>query len=94
MATSFDIGDQPVITTTFSVNGTPTTPSARTAMVRRPDGTETVLTPTVSATGVLVTTLPVLDVPHRWYWRVKGTAGVIAADEGYFTVRPSNFTAP
>jgi hypothetical protein len=93
MANTYHIGDQPTVTTTFeTAAGVATTPSAYTAFVQRPDGTETTLTPVPGATGVLVTTLPVLDQDGRWRWRVEATAGIVAADEGLFFVRASTFT--
>jgi hypothetical protein len=93
MAT-YDIGDQPVITTTFTVDGEPTSPTTVVAFVLKPDGTEDELTPAEASEGVYVTTLPVLDADGVWSWRVKGTAGVIAADEDTFRVDRSRFATP
>jgi hypothetical protein len=94
MATRYDIGDQPVLTTTFTVDDTATSPTAVAAQYRKPDGTEAALTPVEDAEGVFVTTLPVLDAAGTWSWRIAGTAGVVAADEGSFLVKRTRFTTP
>lgn len=90
-----DIGDQPTVTATFTVDGVPTSPSTVVAMVRRPNGTETALSAPVSlGTGVFKATLPVIDAAGTWACRMKGTAGVIAAVEVVFVVPASRFVAP
>ncbi len=94
MANRFDIGDKPVVTTTFTVNGVAASPSALIGFYEKPDGTEVAVTPVVVTPGVFTMTLPRLDVAGRWYWRIAGTVGVIAADEGQFIVVPSQFASP
>lgn len=93
----FDIGDRPIITVTFRDEaGTLTSPSTVVFGYVKPDGTEVVGQSPLDnpSTGVFRYRLPTLDAAGVWTWRGKGTAGLIAADEGSFTVRPSAFAAP
>ena len=92
MPLTFHIGDKPVITTTFTdVDGVAASPTVVEAFTQSPDGVETPLTPVEADPGVFTTTVQTLDQPGMWYWRVAGTAGIIAADEGHFHVRRSVF---
>lgn len=88
------MGSQPRVTSTFTIDKVPTTPTLFDGLVRRPDGTETAIVPTVIGVGILRMVLPVIDQCGNWYWRIRGTAGVIAVDHGYFTVEPSVFETP
>ncbi len=92
-AATYHVGDRITATTTFTVDGTNTTPSTYSAQVKDPSGNESAVTPTVSATGVLVSNITV-DEAGTWWYRIKATAGVIAADEQSFVVTASNFTTP
>lgn len=84
---NYDIGDRVKVVTTFKNEaGVPTSPSTFTAEYRKPGGVATALTPIDGGSGVLTTTLPTFDVPGTWYWYVVGTAGVVAADDGYIFV--------
>ncbi len=92
MADQYDIGDKPALLTTFKDEaGTLTTPTTREAKYKKPDGVTTTVVPTVSSVGVLRTDLPILDQAGVWRWRVAGVTGVVAADEGQFTVTGSAF---
>lgn len=92
MADTYDIGDKPVLVTTFKDEaGVLTTPATREAKYKKPDGTVLTLVPTVSSVGVLRTELPTLDQAGVWKWRVAGLTGLIAADEDQFTVEASSF---
>lgn len=92
---SYDIGDQPKMRVTFTVNGVATSPSTVVGKYRKPDGTEGDLTGVVAeSAGVWVATFPTLDDDGIWYGRMKGTAGVIAAAEVRFYCRPTPFATP
>ncbi len=92
MAT-YHVGDRITCTTTFTVDGVNTTPTTYAAQVKDPSGNESAVTPTVSATGVLVSNITV-DESGTWHYRIAATAGVTAADEQSITVLPSKFTNP
>lgn len=87
--TTYDVGDRVQITTTFTdLDGTPTSPDTLYADYLKPGATEaTELTPSDEGSGVVTTLLPAFDVGGVWRWYVKGTAGVIAADQGDLVVR-------
>ncbi len=92
MADQYDIGDKPALLTTFRDEaGVLVTPATREAKYKKPDGVTTIVVPTVSSVGVLRTDLPILDQAGVWRWRVAGVTGVVAADEGQFTVTGSAF---
>ena len=97
----FDVGDMPTFTATFcDTAGALASPTAVTFILRNPAGIETpYVAGTASevenpATGVFTFTVPVLTTAGTYRLRAKGTATVIAAVEGSFTVRPSRFTSP
>jgi len=98
MTATFDIGDRPRVTATFTdIDGTPATPSTIVVKVRNPAGIETTYTSpdatiTTPATGTVRFTWPEpLDTPGVWAVRIAGTAGVEAAAETTFRVAPSSF---
>lgn len=98
---TFDIGDEVQVTATFTdLDGDLTTPGAYTFQVQQPDGTEVsydendVETDNPS-TGVVTLTFTITaNDPGRWYVRARGTAGLKAADEDWFYVKPSAFATP
>jgi len=85
---NYDIGDRVKIITTFrNEAGVPTSPSTFTGEYRKPgSAAATPITPVDGGSGVLTMTLPTFDVKGVWYWYVVGTAGVIAADDGFIYV--------
>lgn len=92
MANQYDIGDKPALLTTFKDEaGTLVTPATREAKYKTPDGTITTIIPTVTSVGILRVDLPSLNQSGVWRWRVAGLTGLVAADEGQFTVRDSVF---
>ncbi len=98
MSTStWDIGDQITVVTTFTdTSGALADPTTVVCAHRKPSGTEvTGAAPTAHpSVGVYHYTLPVFDEVGPWAWRMKGTAGLIAAVEGVVTVRKTKFTSP
>lgn len=86
----YNIGDQIVVTTTYTVGTNPpvpTSPSTRVGEYRKPSGAAAVaLTPALITTGVFTITLPPFDEAGTWGWYQAGTAGVIAADQGFVKV--------
>lgn len=89
-----DIGDQPLIRGWFTVDKVPTDPDTVEARFRRPDGTEGGMATTKELVGQWVATFPPIDQHGYWTGRIKGTAGVIAAAEVRFYVRPTAFENP
>jgi len=94
--TAADIGDRPVITTTWrdAITDALTSPTVVAYTVRAPNGTSTTYTSPNGAidlavsVGVTRFTFPtVLDQAGVWAWRVVGTAGVQAAEQGTLTVQ-------
>jgi hypothetical protein len=85
---NYDVGDRVKVVTTFrNEAGVPTSPSTFTAEYRKPGSTvATAVVPVDGGSGVFTTTLPVFDVAGTWFWYIAGTAGVIAADDGYIYV--------
>lgn len=97
MADTWDIGDQITVVATFTdADGVLTNPTTVTCSHRSPSGVEvTGAAPTANpATGVFHYTLPVFTETGPWAWRIKGTAGLIAAVEGVVTVRKTKFSNP
>lgn len=72
-------------------DGQATDPSAAQLEVQDPNGVIT--TPTLSnpSTGVY-TGLQAVAVPGLWRFRWEGSGALVAADEGYFYVRPTAIT--
>jgi hypothetical protein len=86
----FEVGDRKKIRTTFTNDtGTPTSPTVLAGEYRKPSGTAAVpLTPSDLGSGVVEMTLPTFDEAGIWTWYIAGTAGVIAADQGFIKVVP------
>lgn len=81
-----DVGDRQALVSTFVENGVPTSPTSVVASCRSPSGTVVALTPAELSAGVWKTMLPTYDEGGVWTWRVSGTAGLIATDQGYIIV--------
>lgn len=97
MADTWDIGDQITAVATFTdADGVLTNPTTVVCSHRTPSGTEvTGAAPTANpSTGVFHYTLPTFTESGPWAWRIKGTAGLVAAVEGKVNVRRSSFTSP
>jgi len=80
------IGDNIVLTTTFTVDGTPTAPTAVVLTIKAPDGTETTPANSTSSVGVYTATVPV-DQAGTWAYRWVGSGAAVGVDEGTFYVR-------
>jgi hypothetical protein len=95
-AASYDIGDRPTVTVTFTnESGVLTSPSTVVFLTKDPAGTEASNAATTNpSTGVYTYTFPTLTQSGVYSWRAKGTAGLIAATEGSFGVRVTAFTTP
>lgn len=66
-------------------DGVPTSPSAKTLMVRRPDGTEFEVDDSdiiEDSAGELHADVE-LTMEYRWDWRWKGSATILGAAQGY-----------
>jgi hypothetical protein len=86
---AYDVGDRVQVVTTFLNDvGVPTSPSSFVAEYRKPDGTVTAIVPTDQGSGVFTIMLPTFDAPGIWSWYIRGTAGVLAADDGWIPVDP------
>lgn len=98
---SIFVGSAPVITATFAEDdGVPADPTAVEVVTYAPDGTRTVYThpdATISnpSTGTWVFTFPAGITQHGIWWvKIAGTAGILAASEVSFKVRPLHTAAP
>jgi len=98
---TFDIRDRPRITARFTnLDGDPQTPTSIMVKVKRPSGEEVTYTSpdgsiTTPSVGAVVFEFPsVLDADGMWHVRIIGAAGVNAAAETSFSVRPSAFITP
>lgn len=90
------IGNEITLTATFSdvATGALTDPSDVVCRLLAPDGTESDLTPTSSATGIWsASSTPTMPGAWKYRWEATGTS-VIAAAEGTYEVRPSAFSSP
>ncbi len=87
----FDIGDTETISATFrNAAGAPTSPTAVTLRIRKPDAVGTILTPTPTAGGPGVYSYVLtFDVSGGWEWGWKGTGAVAQAEQGRAYVRRS-----
>ena len=103
VVTVFEIGDQPLITATFTnAANALTNPTTVTFITVNPVGAEiTTVSPnaqiTNPSTGVWVYTFPGttgIQVAGTWVWRVKGVGALIAADEGSWVVSASLVPTP
>ncbi len=98
MATTYDIGDKIRETCTFAnAAGTATDPTTVYCYVEKPSGTVTSHTyPTstaLSRTGTGVYLIDVITTGYGTYEiRFSSTAGVVASQETYFSVRPRRVT--
>lgn len=95
MANSYDINDLPRTTATFTVSGVATDPTTVTLKVKDPSGNTDTYTYalsqiTKSSTGVYYKNIPI-DEAGDWWYRWEGAGAVVAAYEGYFRVRRSQF---
>jgi hypothetical protein len=96
----FDPGDQVVITATLAdLDGDPASPSAYTWKVKAPGVTEASYTQASPEcddpeTGSCTLTIETTNHPGTWYVSITGTAGLICADEGRFTVSKWVTTPP
>lgn len=97
--TTYDQGDQPVVTVAFAnVLGAATNPTTVKFVTRNPSGTEVeYVAPNANitnpSTGTYVFTFPTaVGVSGTWEVRARGTAGLIAEVVGSFVVIPSTFT--
>ena len=100
-ARTYDIGDKPRAVARFAdLEGNPVTPTSIIVKVKNPSGLEVAYTsPHTSIAsplaGVVVFEFPAaLDMDGVWFIRIVGAAGVNAAVEASFIVRPSAFTTP
>lgn len=90
--TTYQLNDQPKLTVTFTVAGTPTDPTTVTATVRKGDGTSTNYTVAAGqivkdATGVYHLYVTA-DVAGRWSYKFAGTGTVVDVEQGVFYVIP------
>ena len=99
MPETYDVGDRPTITATFtSTAGVLTDPSTVVFRWRDPAGVETGYTyltdsqVTRTSLGVFAFTPPTIALAGAHWCRAKGTAGLIAAGETGVGVRASQFT--
>ena len=90
MTNVYDIGDEIILTGTFTINGVLTNPTTATWRLKAPDGTTTTPAVTNPSTGVYKTTVTPTLV-GRYTYRLEGTGAATAAEEAFFTVRRSAF---
>ena len=92
--TIYDIGDAPVVTATFRTSaGVLTNPTAVTAKMVEPDGTQTTLSaPTNTGTGIYTVTCPTFDQSGRHVVKFFGTGVLIAAEEVAIDVKRTSVT--
>lgn len=91
----YDVGDSVRVSATFTVSAVNTDPSTITLKVKDPEGSITTYTyaggtVTKQATGIFYKDVTVSN-DGIWYYRFEGTGTVIAAVEGQFRVRRSEF---
>lgn len=98
---TYDIRDRPRVTARFTnLDGDPETPTSIVVKVKYPSGAEVTYTSphasiTTPSTGAVVFDFPaVLDADGVYHLRIIGAAGVNAAAETSFIVRPSAFITP
>jgi hypothetical protein len=94
MAETYDIGDRPTITATFTnLAGDLANPSAITFQTKAPDGTvvtDNQADATNTGVGVWTYLLPAaFNAAGTWVTRVQATAGLETAGEYAFKVRES-----
>lgn len=83
-------GSNAIVTATFrDANGDLANPSAVTAVVQAPDGTQTTPTPTSSTLGIWTTVIPT-DQAGYWFWQISGAGNQIdVVCVGSFCAEPS-----
>lgn len=84
------IGNERILTATF-VNAKTNLnqkPGAVVCTVKKPDGTTVTPAITDNNDGSYSATV-LADVPGPWYYRWEGSAGLVAAGEGFFNVYES-----
>lgn len=93
MAATYDIGDAPTVTATFSdEDGVLTNPTTVTAKLLAPDGTQTDLTPANTGTGIYRAAVPTLTQAGTHRVKFFGTGALVAAEEVAFVVRQTRFS--
>jgi hypothetical protein len=93
MATTYDIGDAPVVTATFrNIAGDLADPTTVTAKLREPDGTQTNLTPLKDSVGTYSVILAPFDQSGRHRVKFFGTGDLTAAEELTLNVRRTPIT--
>ena len=94
MTTTYDIGDAPTVTASFyNLSDALTDPTAVTAKMVEPDGTQTTLAGvTKSTVGVYTETLPTLDQAGTHVVKFFGTGALTAAEEVRIEVRKTRVT--
>jgi hypothetical protein len=83
----YDIGDNVILSATFTVNGVLTDPTAVACRVRNPDQSVTTITASKTSTGVYTATFTPTMKGEHWY-RFEGTGTAKGADEAAFVVDP------
>lgn len=86
----YDKGQGVELEAHFKKDGVLSDPSSMVCKVRRPDGTEEVLSTTHPSVGVFRAEV-VADQSGDWYYQFVGSGSVAAGDEHRFRVRPSKF---
>ena len=86
MSTYYDVGDVAVLTSTWRVSGTLTTPTTRVLTVVSPAGVSSTPSITVSSTGVLTAEVSITEA-GTWRYRWVGTGAAAGAEEGRLFVR-------
>lgn len=88
----YDPGDTVRASATFTLDGTPTNPTAVTATFIRPDGTTVSVSPTSSGTGVYNADYLIPDpaIPGVWRWKLQGTGVVASTFQSSFVVRATD----
>ena len=86
MSTYYDVGDVAVLTSTWRVSGTLTTPTTRVLTVVSPAGVSSTPAITVASTGVLTAEVSITEA-GTWRYRWVGTGAAAGAEEGRLFVR-------
>lgn len=86
MSTYYDVGDVAVLTSTWRVSGTLTTPTTRVLTVVSPAGVTSTPSITVASTGVLTAEVSITEA-GTWRYRWVGTGSAAGAEEGRIFVR-------
>lgn len=90
---ALNVGDVHTVTATFrNAAGTPTNPTTASLRIRKPDGTQTSVTPASDGNGVYHYDIA-LDQVGVWEYGFIGTGAVTAAEPGDFFVSNSQVLA-